>query len=179
MRTLLLATIAVSFTLSAFSNAQDSPSNQSALDDLDKGQQATEMVGGLFLQSSKTLEGQIASDFLYHSLQWTKLNGDLLALYRMEQMLSTIAEPTQNQKDILATQYFFVAQGVLGVKPRLSALTKEVPDNIATEFKGFRSLLDQLEEKLRSRCAQLSPDLSEELIKAAAEMTTQLREADK
>lgn len=44
----------------------------------------------------------------------TKLAGDILALYRLEQLFST-GGSSQLQRDILATHYFFVAQGALGL----------------------------------------------------------------
>lgn len=111
-----------------------------------------------------------------YSSSVTKLAGDILALYRLEQLFST-AGSSQLQRDILATHYFFVAQGALSLKPNLRLFSER--DSSGEElWNALRSELDSAESKFRARSKELSPKLYDEMERGAAGMTQALKNAD-
>lgn len=91
-------------------------------------------------------------------------------------MFST-TETTAKQKEILATHYFFVAQGALGLKPNLRLFMKQ-DSGSAELWNEMRAELNSIEAFCRTRCRELSPEATKVMEAGAAELTTILKKAD-
>ncbi len=153
--------------------------NAKALATLDGFEKETTQRVNLLVEGATKMESrEFGWSLQSYGNQWSKLSGDCLALYRLEQFAAATPALMQKQKDILAAHYFYVAQGTLGLKPNLRLFSKRDPqsDDLWNEMRGE---LDAIESFCRTRCAELSPEASKVMVEGAAKLTRLLKDADK